>query len=123
VWDRKSCPGRLTSHERSGHSPLEERVLSSSSLDAIVKHDGRLDLLGCLIDGESLTVSQLSARVGQSLTEAAYHVKLLGLHGLVEKTDDPNDRKPLYMATLDGHPDWVREAIEAHRRRRFRRIL
>ena len=35
---------------------------------------------------------------------------------LVEKIADPGGEEPLYVATLDDHPDWVREAIEEHRR-------
>jgi hypothetical protein len=36
----------------------------TSSLEAIVKHDRRLDLLACLVDGEPLTVPKLSAETG-----------------------------------------------------------
>jgi hypothetical protein len=68
------------------------------------------------VDGEPLAVPQLSARVGRSLTEVGYHLKLLQSHSLVEKTGGLVDGDPLYGATLDGHPDWVREAVEAHRR-------
>ena len=35
---------------------------------------------------------------------------------LIVEVDHLADGEPLYAATLDDHPDWVREAIEAHHR-------
>jgi DNA-binding transcriptional ArsR family regulator len=81
-----------------------------------VNHEGRLDLLCCLLDGEPLAVPQLSARVGRSLSEVGYHIRLLASHGLVEGTGGLDEGYRLYAATLDSHPEWVREAVEAHRR-------
>jgi DNA-binding transcriptional ArsR family regulator len=88
----------------------------SSSLEAIVKHGGRLDVLCCLIDAEPQAVTQLSAKIGKPRAAVSYWVKLLEAFGLVEKAGDLGDGKPLYAARLDGHPDWVREAVEEHRR-------
>jgi hypothetical protein len=87
----------------------------SPSLEAIVRHDGRLDLLCCLVDGEPLTVPQLSVRTGKSQEIVGYWVKLLNSFDLVKKTGDVGGEL-LYEATLDGHPNWVREAIDKHRR-------
>jgi len=89
--------------------------VSSSTLEAIVKHDARLDLLCCLVDGESLTVPQLSARTGRSLKAVSHNIKLLESIDLVEKAGEPGGREPRYGASLDGHPDWVRETVEEHR--------
>lgn len=90
--------------------------MSPSPLEAIVKHDGRLDVLCCLVDDRPLAVPQLSARTGRSLTAVGHYVKLLDSFGLVETTENPDGGEPLYAATLDRHPDWVREAVEEHRR-------
>jgi hypothetical protein len=81
-----------------------------------VRHDGRLDVLCCILDAGPLTVTQVSARTGGSLRAVAYWIELLDSFDLVGKIDDPDDGEPLYAATLDDHPDWVRDAIERHRR-------
>lgn len=86
----------------------------TSPLEAIVKHDGRLDMLSCLLDGEPLAVPQLSAETGLSMTAIRHHVKLLDAFDLVEKAGELGG-EPRYAATLDDHPDWVREAVAEHR--------
>jgi DNA-binding transcriptional ArsR family regulator len=86
----------------------------SSPLDRVVKHDGRLDVLSCLIDGEPLAVPQLSAEIGLSRTAVRHHVKLLDSFDLVERAGELGG-EPRYSATLDEHPDWVREIVEEHR--------
>jgi hypothetical protein len=85
-------------------------------LETIVKHDGRLDLLCCLLDGGPSAVPQLTARTGESSQAVRYWVKLLDSFNLVEKLADLDGGEPLYAVTLDEHPDWVRETIEEHRR-------
>jgi DNA-binding transcriptional ArsR family regulator len=90
--------------------------VSPSALEGIVKHDGRLDVLCCILDGGPLAVPQLSARTGRSREAVSHHVRLLESFDLVEKVGDLDGGEPLYAATLDKHPDWVREAIEGHRR-------
>jgi len=89
--------------------------LSRSGLEAIVKHDGRLDILCCILDGGPLAVPQLSARTGASRKAVSHWVKTLESFGLVEKIADLDGGEPLYAATLERHPDWVREAVEGHR--------
>jgi hypothetical protein len=82
-----------------------------------VKHDGRLDVLVCLLYDGPLAVPQLTARIGESSQAVRYWLELLDSFGLVEKHVDLAGGEPLYAVTLDEHPDWVREAVEEHRRR------
>jgi DNA-binding transcriptional ArsR family regulator len=86
-----------------------------SPLEAIVKHDGRLDVVCCILDGGPLAVPQLSARTGKPAKAVEHYLKLLESFGLVEKVGDLDGGEPLYAATLDGHPDWVRETVDEHR--------
>jgi len=81
----------------------------------IVENDVRLDILCCLVDGEPFTVAQLGGRLGRSLTEVRYHVKLLCSHDLIVKTGEMDGEDPLYAATLDEHDEWVRKAVFDHR--------
>jgi predicted transcriptional regulator len=89
--------------------------VSSPRLEAIVKHDGRLDVLCCLLDGGPLGVSQLAARINESVQAVRYWVRLLEAFSLIEKIADLHGQEPLYAVTLQDHPDWVREAIDEHR--------
>jgi DNA-binding transcriptional ArsR family regulator len=82
-----------------------------------LEHEGRLDVLCCILDGGPLAISQLSARTGLPLQAVSHYLKLLESFGLVAKLGDPGGGEALYAATLDDHPDWVREAVEEHRRR------
>jgi hypothetical protein len=41
-------------------------------------------------------------------------MRLLESFSLVEKVADPGGQDPLYVVTLDEHPDWVREVIDEH---------
>ena len=79
-----------------------------------MKHDGRLDVLCCILDGGPLAVPQLSARTGRPRKVVAYWVELLDSFDLVEKVGDPGGGEPLYAATLDDHPSWVWEAVKEH---------
>ncbi len=89
--------------------------MNPTDLEPIINHDGRLDVLCCLIDGERLTVSQLSARTGKSLAAVKQYVKLLESFDLVEKAPTVAGTEQLYGIDLQGHPDWVRTAIQDHR--------
>jgi DNA-binding transcriptional ArsR family regulator len=89
--------------------------MTSSQLEAVVMHQGRLDVLCCILDGDPLALKQLSAETGNPLNAVGYWVKLLGQAGLVAKTLQADGGETLYEATLDDHPDWVREAVEEHR--------
>lgn len=80
-----------------------------------MRHDGRLDVLCCLLDGGPLAVPQLAARTGELPQTVRYWVRLLESYGLVEALADLDGGEPLYAVTLDEHPDWVREAVEEHR--------
>ncbi len=81
-----------------------------------MRHDGRLDVLCCILDGGPLTIQQVSARIGCSLRSAAYWLDLLDSFDLVAKVDELDGGEAIFAISLDGHPDWVREAIEHHRR-------
>lgn len=83
-------------------------------LKAIVRHDGRLDVLCCLLDGVPLAVGHLSAMTAMPPDAIRYYVGLLRRFGLVAEVHSDGE-EPLYVLTLDGHPDWVQEAIEEHR--------
>jgi Bacterial regulatory protein, arsR family len=87
----------------------------ASPLETIVKHNGRLDILCCLLNSEAQAIMQLSAQTGMSEAEVGHYIELLDLFDLVEKTDDVIG-EPLYRATFENHPDWVRKAVERHRR-------
>jgi hypothetical protein len=89
----------------------------SPALEAIVIHDGRLEILCCLLDGGPLGVRQLSARTRGPAPLVGHWIKLLESFDLVAKIADLDGGEPLYTVTLDDHPDWVRDVIEAHRRR------
>ncbi len=89
--------------------------MSCSPLERLVKHDFRLDLLCCLVDGP-LVIPQLSARLDKPVTAVAYHVKLLETRNVVEQTGDGEGDHALYAATLDKHPEWVAEAVRDHRK-------
>jgi len=91
--------------------------VNSPHLETIVKHDGRLNLLCCLLDGAPLSVPQIAARIGESSQAVSYWVNLLDSFNLVEKRDSLGDGRPVYTATLDDHPEWVREAVRQHRPR------
>lgn len=91
--------------------------MNSPRLEMVVKHDGRLNLLCCLLDGGPLAIPQLAARIGESLQAVRYWTSLLDSFDLVEKRAGLDDGEPLYAAMLDDHPEWVREAVEQHRPR------
>jgi DNA-binding transcriptional ArsR family regulator len=88
----------------------------SAPLEPLVKNDMRLDLLSCLVDGESLTIQQLSARTGKEDRHVCHHMKLLESFGLVEQNGNVEGGQTLYVARLSAHPEWVAEAVRDHRR-------
>lgn len=92
--------------------------MRASRLETIVKHDGRLGLLCCLLDGGPQSGSQLAVGTGESLRAVRYWLGLLESFSLVEKLDGLGGGEPMYVVTLDEQPDWVREVVEEHRTRR-----
>jgi hypothetical protein len=86
----------------------------SGSLDGLIHHDFRLDLLCCLVDGP-LPIPALSARVGKPEAAVTYHLRLLEGREVVGSVGDEGDEDAVYAATLDKHPVWVAEAVKAHR--------
>ena len=91
--------------------------MNPARLETIVKHDGRLNLLCCLLDAGPLSVPRLAARIGESAQTVRYWTRLLDSYGLVEKRGGLASGGLLYAATLDDHPEWVREAVRQHRPR------
>lgn len=90
---------------------------SPQRLEMVVKHDGRLNLLCCLLDEGPLSVPQLAARTGESPQAVRYWANLLDSFELIEERAALDDGEPLYAATLDDHPRWVLEAVRQHRPR------
>jgi regulatory ArsR family protein len=104
----------VTTYQLGQGGELSARI-EEAPLKAILRHDGRLDVLCCLIDGAPLAVPQLSAMTGMPTSAVSHYVNLLCSFDLVAKVGCVDGEEPLYSATLDGHPDWVRAAIEGHR--------
>ncbi len=95
---------------------------TTPALGAIVRHEGRLDVLCCILDGGPLAAVQISARTGQSDRLVDHWLEVLDRFDLVEKIGALDGGEPLYVATLDDHPDWVRAAVDGHRYREERRV-
>lgn len=90
--------------------------MSSSPRRAVVEHDARLDILSCLADEGALAIEQVSGRTGLDPTRTKHHLQILNAFGLVGKTQEGGVGPTLYVARLQAHPPWVREAVEKHKR-------
>jgi len=112
----RTRPGRSTSHARPGRPWCRWRSVSPSSLEAIVRHEGRLDVLCCILDGGPLAAVQVGARIGKPNRVVRHWLELLAAFSLVDTLGALDGGDPLYIATLDDHPTWVREAVIDHRR-------
>lgn len=88
--------------------------MSSSSLKSIVEHDCRLDILCCL-DGEQLTVAQISARTGRDERYLQHHMEILVSFHLVAKEGKADNGQAVYVDCLKEHPPWVAKAVNDHR--------
>lgn len=84
----------------------------------LIEHDGRLDALCCLDDDGPLTATAISARIGLSITAVTYYLGSLDSHDVARKTGEQEGGESLYESRLDEQPEWVRKAVEAHRRDR-----
>lgn len=82
----------------------------------LIEHDGRLDALCCLDDDGPLTATAISARIGLSITAVTYYLAPLASHSVVKRIGEQEGGEPLYESRLDEQPEWVRKAVEAHRR-------
>jgi hypothetical protein len=104
-----------------GHSIYarwSESGVSPPGLEQIVKHDGRLNLLSCLVASGSLSASELAARTGDSLQAVNYWLRLLDRFDFVDEGEAANQPEGVvYSARLDEQPKWVREAVRQHRPR------
>jgi predicted transcriptional regulator len=92
--------------------------MSFSPLEMALRHNGRLDVLCCLLDDGPLVMSQLITKTGEPFKAVRYWLRGLESFGLVEKLADPAGGEPLHSASLDEQPAWVHYAIEYCRARR-----
>lgn len=90
--------------------------MSRPPLRAIVEHEGRLDVMCCLENEGPLGTEQLAAKTGRPRRAIGRYLRLLGTLELVNRVK-ADGGATVYELTLDDHPDWVREAVENHRRR------
>jgi len=87
-------------------------------LETVVRHEGRLNVLCCLLDYGNQSASQLAARTGDSMQAVGYWIKVLQNFGLVVQVAEIGQhRQRIYSASLDGQPQWVLEAVQNHRPR------
>jgi len=92
--------------------------MSLMDLETVVHHGGRLNILRCLVDNGDQSVPQLAARTGDPGRAVHYWVRVLENFDLVKRVgEEGRQRRPIYSASLDGHPEWVRKAVEDHRPR------
>jgi predicted transcriptional regulator len=91
--------------------------MSSLRLEIVVHHDGRLNVLCCLLDNGPLSIRQLAARTGDSAQAIHYWVRLLEAFALIRHEGESGGGEALYVASLDGQPEWVLEAVRNHRPR------
>lgn len=88
----------------------------SSLLERIVMHESRLTILSCLVESGALTLAQVSAGTGRPTPTVAYHLELLGEHGLVAREGDGGELEATcFEVTLDEQPEWVAGAVRDHR--------
>jgi len=83
---------------------------------AVVEHDARLGILCCLANGEALAVDQVSDRTEMHPIQTKHHMQILDVFGIVRRTRKGESGQALYVLCLDEQPDWVREAVDAHRK-------
>jgi DNA-binding transcriptional ArsR family regulator len=91
--------------------------MNPSALERVVKHDGRLNVLCCLLDEGPLSVTQIAARIGETPQAVRYWLTLLHSFGVVEQEGTLDAVAPLYTAALADQPEWVRTAVREHRPR------
>jgi len=93
--------------------------MDSSHLERVVKHDGRLSVLCCLLDEGALSPTEIAVRIGETLQAVRYWVGLMESFDLVEQRGELVDGEPQYAASIDEQPEWVRGAVRQHRPRAF----
>lgn len=87
-------------------------------LETVVHHAGRLNVLRCLMDNGDQSIPQLATRTGDPVQSVHYWVRVLENFDLVKQVrEEGRQRRRVYSVSLDGHPRWVREAVENHRPR------
>jgi hypothetical protein len=91
-------------------------AMSPGPLEAIIRHEGRLEVLCCVLDCGPLTAVQIGARIGKPARLVRHWLELLDAFDLVEALGALDGGDPLYVTTLDHHPDWVRATVAEHDR-------
>lgn len=91
--------------------------MSPDPLEAIIRHEGRLEVLCCILDGGPLGAVQVSARTGKPARLVRHWLELLDAFDLVETLGALDGGEPLYVVTLDDHPAWVRATVAEHQYR------
>jgi hypothetical protein len=90
------------------------KVMDPAPLEKIVRHDGRMNVLRCLWDGEPSSVPEIAHRIGETPQRVRYWIGLLDAFQLLERKGGFVNGEPTYVVTLDNHPEWVREAVRDH---------
>lgn len=91
--------------------------MNSASLEQLLKHDGRLNLLYTLSTYGPLSARELAIRIGESEPAVRYWLRLLVSVDLVDAQADSDEAELVYVLTLDGQPEWVRATLTGHRPR------
>jgi Helix-turn-helix domain len=94
----------------------------SSLPRGLIEREVRLDILRFLGEGEPLTATALSELIGSSPQVVKYFLAPLDSNGVVRRTGERENGEPLYEGCLDGQPDWVRRAVDEHRRGKDRSV-
>lgn len=84
-------------------------------VERVLRHEGRLDVLCCLLDSGPLGAEQVSARTRKPRRAVDQCLQVLEQFELIVAVGGVSGANPLYALNLDRHPEWVRETIEDHR--------
>lgn len=109
----KGVPVALSS--QAAGTPSGEGLCTRLVQAPFVKHDGRLDVLCCLVDEGPLSPTEIAVRIGKTSQAVRYWVNLLDSFGLVQLRGELVDGEPQYGALLEDQPAWVRAAVRQHR--------
>jgi DNA-binding transcriptional ArsR family regulator len=78
-----------------------------------LKHKLRRRILRVMVDGEPISPCELSKRLGDSVSNVSYHVRVLAKYAIVESVEDRQVRgatQHLYRFSMDA--EWARKVLE-----------
>jgi len=78
-----------------------------------LKHKLRRRILRVMADGEPTSPCELSRRLGESVSNVSYHVRVLAEYAIVESVEDRQVRgatQHFYRFSLDA--EWARKVLE-----------